>query len=78
MLRLELVDNTQSEVTYNYFPEQKEEYGTVSMKKDTGEFSIIKISVNDEHRRYLSHAVSRIEKYAIENNFQKKDTVSWY
>lgn len=78
MLRLELVNNTQNEVIYNYFPEQKEEYGTVSVKKDTGEFSIVKISVNDEHRRYLSHAVSRIEKYSAENNFIENDIVAWY
>lgn len=77
MLRLELVGNTQKEVIYNYFPEQGKEYGTVSMNKDTGEFSVVKISANDEFRTYLSHAVSKIKKYSAENIFLEHDVVAW-
>lgn len=77
MLRLELVNNTQREVVYNYFPEQENEYGIVSMDKDTGEIGIIKVSPNDMYKRYLFHAVSKIEKYAIEKDFQENDVIAW-
>ncbi len=77
MLWLELVSNTQDEVIYNYFPERESEYGTVSINKATGELDVKKVSANDEYKRYLFHAISRIEKYFKEKNFQEKDTVAW-
>ena len=77
MLRLELVFNSKNEAVYDYFPEGKQESGTVSINKDTGEFAVKKIAVNDNHKRYLSHAISRIEKYFKEKNFREKDTVAW-
>lgn len=77
MLRLELVSNVQGEVIYNYFPEHENEYGTVSINKTTGKLDVKKVSVNDEYKRYLFHAISRIEKYFKENNFQERDTVAW-
>lgn len=77
MLRLELVSETQKEVIYNYFPEKGNEYGTVSMDKATGEFSVIDLSADDKFHIYLMHAVSRIEKYFAENNFKENDTVAW-
>lgn len=78
MLLLELTGNMQEEAIYNYFPEGKEEYGTISINKNTGELDVKKVSVNDEHKRYLFHAISRIEKYFKENNFRGNDTVAWY
>ena len=78
MLRLELISNTRSEVVYKYFPEQKEEYGTISINMVTGEPDIRKLASGDEHRRYLSHAVARIEKYLAEKIFPDSDVVAWY
>lgn len=78
MLRLELISNMQDKAVYNYFPEQKKEYGTIGIHKETGEVEIKKVSANDEHRSYLFHAVSRIEKYFKENIFPEKDVVAWY
>ena len=78
MLRLELVDNTNDKVIYNYFPEGKEEYGIVSVNKNTGDLNVEKIAVNDEYKRYLFHAMSRIRKFFSENRFSEKETVAWY
>lgn len=78
MLRLKLVKKVQDEMVYNYFPEQKEEYGTVSISEDTGEMKIRKISPNDAHRRYLFHAVNRIEDYLAEKSFPESDVVAWH
>lgn len=78
MLRLELVDNTNDKVVYNYFPEGKEEYGIVSVNKNTGNLNVEKIAVNDEYKRYLFHAMSRIRKSFSENRFSEKETVAWY
>ncbi len=77
MLLLELAGDMQEEAIYNYFPEGEKEYGTVSINKITGEPDVKKVSVNDEHKRYLFHAISRIEKYFQENKFLEKDTVAW-
>lgn len=77
MLRLELVENTQEEIVYSYFPEGESEYGTISINKVTGELDIKKTSANDAYKRYLFHAVSRIEKYYAENKFLERDIVAW-
>lgn len=77
MLRLELVSNTQEEVIYNYFPEHESEYGTVSINKATGELDVKKVSVNDEYKRYLYHAISTVEMYFKEDSFREKATVAW-
>lgn len=78
MLRLELVDNTKEEAVYHYFPEGKEKYGMISVNKNTGELSVEKIAVNDEYKKYLFHAISRIRKFFSENRFLEKDVVAWY
>ncbi len=78
MLRLKLISNTQSEAVYNYFPEQGKEYGTISISIATGEQDVRKLAPGDEHRRYLSHAVTRTEKYFAEKIFPDSDVVAWY
>ena len=77
MLRLELVSDTKEGAVYSYFPEGKDKDGTVSVNKGTGELDIKKIAENDEHKRYLLHAMSRIRKFISENKYPEKETVAW-
>lgn len=78
MLRLELINNNVNSATYNYYPEDKESYGTISINKKDGEIEIIKLADDDESRIYLRHAVSTIEKYLRNNEFMETDFVAWY
>ena len=78
MLRLELAQKSNTEVTYNYFPEQEKEYGTITISIITGDVVGYETASNDKHRRYLHHAIARIEKYVGSNDYREKDVVGWY
>lgn len=78
MLRLELIKETRTEVVYNYFPEQENEYGTVTIGKSSGEVIDAKISSNDTHHRYLHHAVSRIGGYIEDGIYMQNEVVAWH
>ena len=78
MLRLELARETNTEVVYNYFPEQEKEYGTITISKITGDVLGYETANNDKHRRYLRHAIARIGKYVDTKDYREKDVVGWY
>ena len=59
MLLLKLLEESDSEVVYSYFPEKKEYFGTVKINKITGEIIDVQIADNDLHKRYMHHAVSK-------------------
>lgn len=78
MLKLKRVNNTAENATYNYYPESREDYGTLFVNKKNGEVEIIKIAKDDEFRCYLGHAVSRIDKYFSSGGYLEEDIVAWY
>lgn len=78
MLLLKLVEETSSKVVYDYFPEQKENFGTITIDKITGEVTDVKVSSNDLHERYMHHAVSRIIEFFKNGTYNKEDIIAWY
>lgn len=78
MLLLKLVAEKDSEVVYNYFPEQGEESGSVTVNKKTGEIADAQVASNDLHRRYLHHAVTKIVEFSEKGIFEDEVIVAWY
>ena len=78
MLLLKLVNEKDSEVVYNYFPEQGEQFGSVIISKTTGEIIDAQIAENDLHRRYLHHAVSKVVEFYENDVYEDKAVVAWY
>ena len=78
MLRLELVEESEMEVIYNYFPEQSDTYGIITVNKISSEIVVVKTASGDAHKRYLHHAVARIEKYVTNKCYLESDIVTWY
>ena len=77
MLRLKLVKNTNSKVVYNYFPENEDKYGTVTLDKSNGDVINVVIAENDSFNRYMHHAVSKVIKFIENNSFPEEETVAW-
>lgn len=77
MLRLKLVENTSYKVVYNYFPENKEKQGTVSLDKSNSEVLSVNIAENDVHDTYMHHAVSKVIKFIENNIFPEEEIVAW-
>jgi len=78
MLRLKLVENTNSKVVYHYFPEDKAVYGTVSLDKSNGNVLDVSIAENDVFDRYMHHAVSKVTEFIKKNVFSEEEIVAWY
>ena len=77
MLQLKLVENTNSKVVYNYYPEGKESYGYVSLDKSSGDVLEVGIAENDVHDRYMHHAVSKVASFIENNNYPETEIVAW-
>ena len=77
MLRLKLIENTNSKVVYRYFPEDKENYGTVYLDKSNGDVLDVDIAENDVFDRYMHHAVSKVTQYIERNEFPEEEIVAW-
>lgn len=77
MLTLKMIEMTSGKVVYGYYPEDESEYGIISANIRTGEMKVEKIAENDKYRRYLSHAMSRLEELVQNSTYENKVTVAW-
>lgn len=78
MLTLVLYIDHGDTIEYNFFPEGKEEYGTIAINKSTGDIDVIKRADGDKFERYLAHAVSQVSKFQKSGEYLQKTTVAWY
>lgn len=78
MVKLILQKKLEDKIAYNYHPDGKDNYGVLLINVKSGDIEVIAVADNDSFRRYLMHAVARIEKYFEEKKFLKEDVVAWY
>jgi len=78
MLRYEMMDNTEDRITYRYFPEGKEFFGSISVHKSDKSIVEQVIAPNDEFKWYFFHMYKRIRQYIDEDKFQSNGIVAWY
>lgn len=78
MLILKLVSDSSGKAVFNYFPENKKDYGTLEIDKNTGDINTIKVSESDEFHTYLHKAVSEMTKYFNSGEYKDEITVAWY
>ena len=76
MLRLELIEITEADVKYRYYPEDSKEYGIVIVRKTTRERDIEE-KADGYDTSYAAHALRRLEEYCEKNTFPKEDIVAW-
>ena len=76
MLRLELIEVTEADVKYRYYPEDSKEYGVVILGKTTRERDIEE-KADGYDMSYAAHALRRLEEYCEKNTFPKEDIVAW-
>lgn len=77
MLRLKLIRDDEQEVIYNYYPENKNEFGTISVNKNTGEVKIISEVEKDKFCIYRNHALSKIRECQRKGAFIRESIVAW-
>ena len=78
MLRFELVENTTDLVTYRYFPENCEHYGSIAVRKSDKTIINQLVAPNDEFKWYFSHMYIRIKQYIDADQYKDKGLIAWY
>ena len=78
MLKLKLIERKNGKIVFNYYPEGKEECGSLSINEETGEINVMNMPESDEFGTYKIHAIKRIKEYFKNKNFQVEDIVAWY
>lgn len=77
MLNLIFKSFIDGEYIYDYYPEGKEAFGTVSYNVNTDEVNFVKIAPSDEKlRRYAMHAVQALLDFAENGEFPKERLVA--
>lgn len=78
MLTLKLKNENENSMIFNYYPENEKLFGTLNLDKKTGDIQIISVPENDQHHRYLQHAVSKINEYFSSGKYKNIAIVAWY
>lgn len=78
MLKYELLENTSDYVKYKYYPEGKEKFGTITVKKADKSIIDKTPSVKNELSWYWGHMYKRIKEFIENDEFRSDGTVAWY
>lgn len=78
MVIFKLLEETENTAIYEYFPENEDKFGKVSINKLTGEPSIILPAENDRHRKYACKVIRRLIEFQKNNKYEKSGLVAWY
>lgn len=78
MVKYKLIEENENTVSYNYFPQGHEDFGTITMHKKTAEIVTAEVAKTDKFKQYFYHMIEEIEKFIEKNNFLKDGYVAWY
>lgn len=78
MLKLKLMNRYDGKIVFNYYPDENNDFGTISINEGTGEISVLSKAENDEFGNYKVHAIKRIKEYFKNKNYLLEDIVTWY
>lgn len=65
-------------VIYDYFPEDKNDYGTIELNIDTGELKLVKKTEIYTQSIYLMHAYQALMRMRDEEDLTEYRIVAWY
>lgn len=78
MLKYELVKKTEDFVTYKYFPEGKDKFGTICARRSDGAIVEECLAGCEESQWYHRKMIRRIKEFVDNNNFRTQGIVAWY
>ena len=78
MLHFELIENTDTSVTYRYFPENQQNFGMITVRKNDKVITHQILATGDEYKWYFSHMYKRIKQYIEAKEYKEKGIIAWY
>lgn len=73
-----MVENNDDFVSYHYFPEDKADFGSITINKNNGDIIKYSTAKTDEFKRYLFHLQNKIEEFIKSDKFEDEGFVMWY
>ena len=77
VVRIKKFELSDSIASYEYFPDESDESGVVSLKRDTKEH-ILEWPAPEYSNAYAEHALSRMEEYQDSGKFLEEDVIGWH
>lgn len=78
MLTLQLIEKNDSKIIYDFFPEDRDQHGSIEVDPNNGSVSVIKNAENDELGNYARHAISKVIELYESGDYPSSATVAWY
>ncbi len=78
MVKYELYAENDNIITYHYFPEGHEDYGTITMDKKTADLVEVELAKSDKFKQYFYHMINEIEEFIEKGKYLKAGYVAWY
>ena len=78
MERLEMVEVTRDRITYRYYPNDGQVFGTGSLMRKTGERVLDSPIPEGFWLEYASHTWRAMESYQNAGEFPETDWIAWY
>lgn len=78
MVKYILIEENEDTVSYRYFPEGHEDFGSITMDKKTADLVSVDVAKTDKFKWYFYHMVEQIEEFIKNNNFLNDGYVAWY
>ncbi len=66
---MKLINQYDGKIAFNYYPDEKDDFGTVSINENTGEVDVLTVAKSDEFGSYKIYAIKSIFK--IRNSYLK-------
>lgn len=78
MVKYKIIEENEDTVSYRYFPEGQEDFGSITMDKKTADLVDVEVAKTDKFKWYFYHMVEQIEEFIQNGNFLKDGYVAWY
>lgn len=78
MVKYKLYEENENTVSYYYYPQGQEEFGSITVNKKTAELVNIEYAKTDKFKRYFFHMIEQIKEFVKSGNFLKEGYVAWY
>lgn len=78
MLKYKLFEENDDIISYRYFPNGREDFGTITMNKKTAELINVEVAKNDKFKQFYFHMIREIERFRKADDYLKDGYVAWY
>ena len=78
MVTYKISEDNNEYITYDYFPNGKEDKGFLTVNKKDGAIINFSLAKTDEFKRYFFHFRDKIKEFVQQQDFPKEGYVAWY